>query len=169
MRLWRRYPLRNILGVVALGVVLFALWRAEHPLDIYKRKALPAMQLQTLEGELISTADWQPPYILNIFASWCAPCLQELPQLQRLSGELPIHAVAWNDSPQAVRQWIAQHEPPFNSVTLDHHAELYRTLMVGGVPITLVVGRDHKIAYAHEGAIREQDITPFMRAIFDVR
>ena len=52
---------------------------------------------------------------------------------------------------------------------MDLNGELYRTLMVGGVPITIVVDARYQIMHYHEGAVREEDINAFMRPIFDSR
>jgi len=158
-----------MLAVLLFGGLSLSVWMAEHPFALYQRQPMPALTLVTPEGKEFSTAEWRGAHIINIFASWCGPCKKEIPELQLLAKELPIYGIAWQDSPEKLQPWLEDNKPPFTAVGLDNGMELMRKLRVGGVPITIVVAEDGRIAYVHEGAVDLEHRKPLMRAIMDVR
>lgn len=105
--------------------------------------------------------------IYNFFASWCAPCLAELPTLRTLKEQtsLPIIGLSWDQNDDASRQWIATHKPPFDVVYDDRSGILGHEVSLRGLPETFLVDDKGVILHHHPGYMTEKDITPFVDAL----
>lgn len=140
-----------LLAVIALGVLFggYALWHDPH----YKPNALvgrplPDVTLPTLADgtrtPIRSVAG--PATLVNFFASWCAPCIQEQPTLMALKAEgVRIVGVAWKDDPDKTRGHLAQHGDPYALTLVDRDGRAGLEFGVSGVPETYLVGADGKI------------------------
>jgi cytochrome c biogenesis protein CcmG, thiol:disulfide interchange protein DsbE len=93
------------------------------------------------------------PKLLNIFASWCVPCIGEAPVLTDLRRRgVAIDAIAVRDTPDAVTAFLASHGDPYERIGSDPQSNVQIALGSSGVPETFVVdGR---------GIIRRQYIGP---------
>lgn len=106
-------------------------------------KSLPVFQLKTLQGESVdSKALSGRVLILNFWATWCGPCKEEMPSLERLrqkfySDQLQILAVTTENRPQEIQAFWHQLELQFD-VLLDEQEELSQTLMVRNMPTTVI-------------------------------
>ena len=69
-------------------------------------KPAPAVALPDLRdaGGTVSAIDFKGrPFLVNVFASWCAPCRAEAPALALLSEEIEIFGIAYKDKPEDTR------------------------------------------------------------------
>lgn len=85
--------------------------------------------------------------LLNFWASWCAPCIEEIPSLEQLHTSLPqvaILAVATDQDTDAYKQWIAQHPLKFENV-LDPAQHATAAFPTDGVPETYVLDRQGRV------------------------
>lgn len=98
--------------------------------------------------------------LVNVFASWCAPCIAELPQLKALADQhgVTIHAIAWKDKPEAMAQVFAEYGNPFRRIGMDNDGRAVIGWGISGVPETFVVRGDGTIVHRHLGDIREEHI-----------
>jgi cytochrome c biogenesis protein CcmG, thiol:disulfide interchange protein DsbE len=97
--------------------------------------------------------------ILNVWASWCAPCMAEHPQLIELAQQgIPIYSINYKDKPEAARRFLASHGNPFRAIGADESGFTAIDFGVYGVPETYVVTADGKIAYRHVGPLSEEAI-----------
>jgi len=82
--------------------------------------------------------------VLNVFASWCAPCQIEHPMLMRLAQEPGIRLVGidYKDPGDAGRRWLERHGLPFSAVGADGTGRAGIDLGVYGVPETFIIGPD---------------------------
>lgn len=84
--------------------------------------------------------------LLNIWATWCLPCEQEMPSLQRLHQELTpeglrIVSVSIDEAdPEVVRRWLGDRQLTFE-VLQDRSREIERIYQTTGVPETFVIDR----------------------------
>ena len=130
-------------------------------------KELPAFALpEAMPGRpTISRADFQrgEPRILNVFASWCVPCIGEAPQLMQLSRQgVPIDAVAIRDRPEDVARFLSQWGDPYRNIGLDKDAGLQLAIGSSGVPETYIVDGKGVIRYQHIGAVNATDMARIM-------
>ena len=126
-------------------------------------KALPAFTLPpAMPGRTpINQGDFRAgqPRLLNVFASWCVPCIAEAPQLMTLSRQgIPIDAVAIRDRPQDVARFLGQWGDPYRNIGLDADATLQLAIGSSGVPETYIVDGSGTIRYQHIGAINPTDM-----------
>ena len=97
------------------------------------------------------------PRLLNIFASWCVPCIGEAPVLMALRRRgVKIDAIAVRDTPEAIRGFLAKHGDPYERLGADPRSSTQIALGSAGVPETFIV--DGK------GVIRRQYIGPLTEA-----
>ena len=81
------------------------------------------------------------PYLVNFWASWCAPCLQEHPVLVDLARRKLITLVGINykDEPTQARGWLNRHSDPFDRVAADRLGRIAIDFGVYGVPETFLI------------------------------
>jgi cytochrome c biogenesis protein CcmG/thiol:disulfide interchange protein DsbE len=101
------------------------------------------------------------PTLLNVFASWCVPCLEEHPMLMALSKEpgLRVYGINYKDDPASARRFLGRHGNPYTRVGTDDSGRTAIDFGVYGVPETYVVTGDGEIAYRHVGPLTEEAIT----------
>lgn len=93
-------------------------------------------------GEGFSSADLAQgkPVLINFFASWCAPCVEEHPALLALSkAGMPIWAIAYKDAADKAAAFIARHGDPYKRIARDEKGLVAIDWGVSGVPETFLV------------------------------
>ena len=99
------------------------------------------------------------PRLLNVFASWCVPCIAEAPQLAALERQgANIAGIAIRDRQEDVEMFLERHGNPFSRIGADDLSEVQLSLGSSGVPETFVVDGNGIITYQHIGDIRESDV-----------
>ena len=105
------------------------------------------------------------PRVLNIFASWCVPCIAEAPLLLDLESRgVPIDAVAIRDRPQDIARFLARWGDPYRNIGLDADSRVQLSIGSSGVPETFVIDGDGIIRHQHIGAITEADVAVILEA-----
>jgi len=149
------------LAVIALLIAAFAvaLLGPQNPgEDPLVGEPLPALPLTDFPG---GRGDYTPdtaqgPYLLNLWASWCAPCRIEHPMLEALAEQgVPIHGVVYKDDPPDARAFLRQLGDPFASLAEDRDGRAALELGVTGAPETFVVVADGIIRARWRGAITD--------------
>ena len=115
-----------------------------------------------------SSADLQGHVsLINIFASWCAPCRTEHPVLNALAKtkRVPIYGINYKDKPAAALAWLAELGNPYTRIGADD-GRVGIEWGVYGVPETFIVDREGHIRYKHVGPLTpaniEQTILPLI-------
>jgi cytochrome c biogenesis protein CcmG/thiol:disulfide interchange protein DsbE len=98
--------------------------------------------------------------VVNVWASWCAPCRNEAPLLMQMAQDKRIRVVGINykDRPENARRFLGAFGNPFAAVGADADGRLSFEWGVYGVPETFVVGRDARIAYKLIGEITPDNL-----------
>jgi len=114
---------------------------------------VPDFETQTLSGETIRLSDLHgKAVILNLWASWCPPCREEMPVLEKIYSEyrqqglvvLGMHMTA-QDSREAAADFVAEYGFNF-PVPLDPSGDISRLFRVQALPTTYFIGADGIIA-----------------------
>jgi len=154
------------LGFVLLfGIVTFGL---KAPTDRTVKSAMVGKPLPdfTLPAIVpgkpgLSSADFAPgkPRLLNVFASWCLPCIAEAPQLMALKqAGVEIDAVAVRDTPWALRDFLARNGDPYARIGDDKQSSVQLSIGSSGVPETFLIDAQGRIIEQHIGDIRADDV-----------
>ena len=135
-------------------------------------KPAPAISLPPINAEVpggFSTADLKGRVtIVNVFASWCVPCLAEHPLITRLAEDgIPVYGINHRDKAVDAVRWLRRHGNPYLAVGFDADARASLEWGVTGVPETFIIDANGTIAYKHAGPITpdvlERKILPKLR------
>lgn len=106
------------------------------------------------------------PVLVNVFASWCAPCIAENPQLLALKDQgVVIIGIAWQDEPQNTRAFLEKHDNPFAVVLTDQKGQIALDLGIAGVPETYVLQPDGTISDKISGPIIPETVEAVLAAV----
>jgi cytochrome c biogenesis protein CcmG/thiol:disulfide interchange protein DsbE len=124
----------------------------------------PVTNLPPLEGGTLPGLDSKQfagrVTLLNVFASWCAPCREEHPVLLALAQDKRYALVALNykDKPENARRFLGDLGNPFSAIGVDEAGRTAIDWGVYGVPETFLIGKDGKIAYKHVGPMTPDSV-----------
>ena len=151
-----------------LIVILALVWRLATPADTtvsskLEGQPLPVFQLAAAvpPKAALETADFATgqPRILNIFASWCVPCITEVRVLQGLKARgVHIDGIAVRDRPEDIADFLAQRGDPYERIGSDAQSRVQIALGSSGVPESFIVDGRGIIRYQHIGPIVETDM-----------
>ena len=126
-------------------------------------KPVPQFSLAPIEGlggpsaPGVSSADLAngEVTIVNVWASWCGPCIQEHPQLVALQQQKIARLIGINykDEPAAARRFLTRHGNPFDAIGADTSGRVAIDWGVYGVPETYVVDGRGRIAFKFIGPL----------------
>ncbi len=99
--------------------------------------------------------------VVNFWASWCVPCVQEHPMLGELKKRTSVRLVGVNhkDPAPGGLKFLARYGNPFDAVGVDGNGRASIEWGVYGMPETFVVDRQGRIAYKHVGPLTPETLT----------
>lgn len=126
-------------------------------------KALPPFDLPAAATDRpgVKTADLADgrPRLLNVFASWCIPCIAEAPVLRQLAAAgAEIHGIAIRDRREDVAAFLARNGNPYARIGADDVRAVQIALGSSGVPETFVIDGRGVIRYQHIGEVRPDQV-----------
>jgi len=138
---------------LVLGL-LIALWQNEKPVSdpVLTGNSFPAIE----NPLMIGTA---PPagslVMYNFFASWCSPCIAELPYLELINhkGNIEVVGLSWDKNRESLEKWLEKHGNPYSAIYDDNDGKLGFDLGIKGLPETLLVDKNGIIRFHHRGPI----------------
>lgn len=165
---------RVVVAAVVVALIAYAWTRrgAFAPLD--SDTAAPPYSAVTLQGDTVSLADLRGRVVLlNVWATWCTPCVREMPALQRLydahhADGLEVVAVSVDGATPGlgatnVRQFVEDLGVSF-TILLDPAGSIEEKFRVSGLPTTFVIDREGRVREKVLGA-REWDQPPHAASI----
>lgn len=164
----RRWLMGAVAGAAALGGIGVA-WRAYQPqkLSPDAESVLWTLQFTKLDGGMLPMASLRgKPVLLNFWATWCPPCVEELPLLSRFYQE--NSAKGWQvlglavDQVEPVKRFLSQAPVTFPIVLAGlSGVELSKSLgnLVGGLPFSVVLGSDGLVAHRKMGKVTLPDLS----------
>ena len=118
--------------------------------DLFTKKKITS-------NEIFQGSDY---YILNIWASWCAPCREEHPQLMKLSKNSSIKLIGLNykDDPKKAKIFLEKFGNPFSVIIADKNGTLSIEFGGYGIPETFLINKDKKIIKTFIGNLNDESV-----------
>jgi cytochrome c biogenesis protein CcmG/thiol:disulfide interchange protein DsbE len=172
---WLRFLLP--LGLFAALVLFLGIGLGLNPREVPSPligKPAPAFVLPKLDdaGQSIGRDDLLgQPWVLNVWASWCAPCREEHPLVVDLAKRSNVTVVGLNykDTRPAATNWLRQLGNPYRVSLFDADGRVGIDFGVYGVPETFVIDRQGVIRFKHTGPLTAQvvreEIEPMLKAL----
>ena len=159
---------KYLLPLAVFALVTIFLWRGlfldprEVPSPLIG-KSIPEFSLPNLEKDnsVVASKTFDGTvWVLNVFASWCTPCLDEHPMLMELASQNRVIIVGLNykDGFQSAADWLGKHGNPYSAVAVDIDGLVGMDFGVYGVPETFLIDSSGVIRYKKIGPLSSADI-----------
>lgn len=137
-------------------------------LNSFSQKNLPDLSLSTLDGKKVSLkndfSEKDKLYIFSFWASWCAPCINELDEMNEVQAEwkktinFEVIAVATDDTrtQKRVKPLVSGKEWNY-TILLDTNQDFKRALSIVNIPYTIVV-KNNKIVHIQNGYVPGNEV-----------
>jgi len=110
------------------------------------------------------------PRLVNMFASWCVPCIGEAPVLGELQRRgVRIEGIAVRDTPGALNGFLARNGNPYDRIGTDRQSEVQIAFGSSGVPETFVVDGKGIIRRQYIGPLNAANIPGVLRELEEAR
>lgn len=170
------FALPVVLFAALAGYFAIALFSGRDPRELPSAlldKPMPKFDLPSLSGEgrVASASLRGEVVVLNVFASWCAPCRVEHPLLLRLARQEKLHLVgiAYKDRPEDSRRFLSELGDPYRAIGIDRDGRTGIDFGLYGVPETYVIDRAGHIRKRFVGPLTasavERELLPLVRAL----
>ena len=144
--------------MLTLGLVLTSCASGSEPTKAVVGQPAPNFELQSLGGQSVSLKDFKgKPVVINFWATWCGPCVYEMPFMQEIHNEwsakgLVLLTINKGESLARVSQFMQYYNLSL-SILLDTKEVVNQRYNVIGIPITFFIDKD--------GIIQEKVIGAF--------
>lgn len=151
MRLSATVPLALGTMLVIAGQIQLALQPASEP--------LPRLQFAQLGGERLELAETGgKPVLINLWATWCGPCIREMPMLARAQRDRPdVRFVFINQGEDAghVTKWLDAQRLTMTNVAIDERRQASAVFKQAGYPTTLLFDASGRLVAKRTGELSE--------------
>ena len=126
-----------------------------------KKESATNFTLKLLDGKDFHLGDYKgKPVLINFFASWCLPCREEMPVLEKIVREyapkgVVFLGIAIDDTEEKVKDFVAKYGVTF-PVGLDKTAAIQKSFGLYGIPTTYFIDKQGVINYFHSGSVTEE-------------
>jgi DsbE subfamily thiol:disulfide oxidoreductase len=129
----------------------------------------PKFTLTDLDGKRVSLKDYRgKKVILNFWATWCPPCVKEMPLLQEVYSEgkdnIEVIGINYNEDLERIRKFAAGHEIKF-TILIDTDLKVSMDYGVIGLPVTFFIDKDGRIKDKFKGEINRKIIEERLKAL----
>jgi thiol-disulfide isomerase/thioredoxin len=125
----------------ATGAVIWGLGTLALNIGTGERQTLPPIALISIEGRTVKLDDFKGrPTVVNLWATWCPPCVREMPVLQQAQVDYPeVNFVFVNagEPAERVHAWLQMRKLPLMNVLLDARNQATAHFKTPGLPTTL--------------------------------
>lgn len=144
--------------------------QAVRPEDVVVGNTIPDFSVKSLDGQTIDKASLKgKPVVLNFWASWCTPCMAEIPELKELaeSSKVKVVGIALDETGfETVKPFVDAHQ--INYTVGVGTQDLFQQFNGVGIPYTLVLDPSQQIVKIYRGptdrASLEADLNQMERA-----
>jgi len=129
--------------------------------------------VKDLSGKTINAADWKNKVlVLNMWATWCGPCIAEMPSLENLYEKTKndgiVFALVSDEDQETVNEFIQKKKFSLPVYTVENLPQIYRG---DAIPRTLIIAANGKIVFDHLGAARWDSETTinFLKTVSQIK
>jgi len=120
--------------------------------------SLPQASLATLGGKPVQLSELAPgtPMVVNLWATWCPPCIREMPVLEQAQKDNPGVAFVFvnqGEQPETIRRFMQEQDLTLNNLITDFGGSLGRNTGSHGLPTTLFYNAEGRQVNAHMGEL----------------
>lgn len=165
---WRRRAWTALQWGAVLGLAVVAFRRLVPDLDLPDLGPAPEVVYAALDGSEHGPAAYRGQVVvLNVWATWCPPCVVETPGFVDLAhefeGDVQFWGISTDTDLEAVREFAARYEIPYPLLVGANRAGPPPTGRV--LPTTLVIDTAGRVRMRHEGLLLEPALRPILKAL----
>lgn len=132
--------------------------------------AIMGLTLPDLDGRPQAIAQWRDKVlVVNYWASWCAPCVEEMPAFSRLQRQYAAQGVQFVgigiDNPENIRAFVKATPVAYPLLVADPAASQMPGLQIKGLPYTLVIGPDGRVQGSRLGRLDESRLNSILQRL----
>lgn len=158
-QLLRHPAVRRALGIaVTIGVLVWALPWGLIKLMQVQGQGIPDVAVESRDGEaraLEIMADGRP-MVVNLWASWCPPCVREMPvleQAQETHDDITFVFVNQGEGTPTINRFLDEHDLTLRNVVLDRQRQVASNTGSQGLPTTLFYNASGQLMTVHHGEL----------------
>lgn len=162
--IWRRTSIRRALSTaVVAGLVTWGFTSGAIALINQQTSGLPDVALTDMQERPVTLekiAEGQP-MVVNLWATWCPPCIREMPVLERAQQRYPqIRFVFANqgEHPETINRFVDEQALELANSLSDRAGELGRVVGSHGLPTTLFYNADGELVDSHMGELSQASL-----------
>lgn len=122
---------------------------------------IDTVEMPTLDGETVQLSDFEGQVVVvNFWATWCGPCVVEMPELQAFYEEYESQGVEMlginlGESPEIAEEFIVERDITY-PIILDQDGNIADFYALRGQPTTVVFDQNGEIVYTHTGLLNQE-------------
>ncbi len=151
------------------GTVLWAAGAAVLSVRPDTGQELPALSFTSLEGQSVTLAAFKgKPIVVNLWATWCPPCVREMPMLHQAQLDRPsVNFVFLNQGEAAdkVGGWLQARKLPMRNVLIDANKQAGAAFKQRALPTTLFFDADGRLVSMRVGELSAATLTEKLQAL----
>ena len=159
-----------IVGLVialAIGGLLFTQNNTGVPQEYFPKPAVaakeaaPDFKLVLLDGNNFQLADHKgKPIFINFFASWCLPCKDEMPAIEKIASAyqpkgVVFLAISTDDTESSAKEFVKKYGVTI-PVGIDKSTDIQKAYGLYGIPTTYFIDKQGMVNYFHSGTVTEE-------------
>ncbi|SFC19666.1 Thiol-disulfide isomerase or thioredoxin [Marinospirillum celere] len=154
-----------LITLLSLAFVVGALLVAFQVINAQQR-ALPEVSFQTLQGEGRQLESFRgEPFLVNVWATWCPPCVREMPLLADLDAsheELQVVLVNHGETPERIEDFLEEMGLNLQHLLLDPRGELVAHSGHRGLPVTYFYNAQGHLVATQSGEVTREDLADLL-------
>jgi thiol-disulfide isomerase/thioredoxin len=173
MKRMRGNEMRKLLTIIVTCFSLAVLSgcqsaQAVKPEEVVVGNTIPDFSLKSLDGKTVSKDSLKGEVVvLNFWASWCAPCMGEIPDLKKVAAansKARVVGVALDENgAETVKPFVESHQ--INYTVLLGNQDIFQQFNGVGIPYTLVLDRAQRIVKVYRGPVDRESLEADLKAL----
>ena len=160
-----RFLWRSILPLVLLVSILWLSACGSPTPRFQEGLPIPEFQLPSLDGDVVHSDDLAgQPVVLNFWATWCGPCVREIPTLKKLhrAGGVRVVSIALDEQgASVVRPFVKRHDIDYPVLLGDHN--VFQRFNGSAIPYTFVLDPSLRVVEVHRGLVSARRLEKDLR------